>query len=66
MLVRIVAIALIGFSLAYLIPTVAEQLHAGSLAIFPCILRALPAIVGVAILIKARAVAEWLDDLLDG
>jgi hypothetical protein len=32
---------------------------------FPCLLRLLPAAIGVWILIKARALAEWISNILD-
>jgi len=66
MLVRFVALALIGFSLAELtLPFILAVGGKAPLEILPCLLRALPALAGVAILIKARAIAGWLDDLLD-
>ena len=65
MLVRFIAIALIGFSLAEVAMIFAVSskvpVTAGAL-----ILYSLPALAGFVILIKARAIAEWLDDLLDG
>ena len=33
--------------------------------IFPCILKSIPAVLGIVILIKAKAVAEWVSDKLD-
>ena len=67
MLVCSIAIALIGFSLAELALTLtADFNNLAVMAVLPCILKGLPAVVGVGMLIKARAIAEWLNDLLDG
>jgi len=33
--------------------------------IVPCLLRLIPAVVGLVILIKAKALAEWLSNFLD-
>ena len=66
MLVRFVAVALIGFSLAELVMTYAIDFKTGvRLAILPCALKSLPALTGVIILIRARALAQWIADLLD-
>ena len=64
MLVRFVAISLIGFSVAELALTYALgtriQVTTGA-----WVLRSLPAAAGIVILIRARAIAQWLADLLD-
>lgn len=67
MLVRFVAIALILFSLALLAtPLTAAVNTKSAIDTAGCLLRALPALVAVIMLIKARAIAQWLSDLLDG
>jgi hypothetical protein len=67
MLVCSVAIALIGFGLAELAVTLAADAnHQIPVEVLPCVLKSLPVVAGVAILIKSRAIAQWLNDLLDG
>jgi hypothetical protein len=65
MLVRFTAVALIGFSLAEIamIFAVSSKVPVTALSF---ILYSLPGMVGLLMLVKARAIAEWLDDLLDG
>jgi hypothetical protein len=64
MLVRFVAISLIGFSVAELTLTFAlgtkTSVPAGAF-----VLRSLPAVAGIIILIRARPIARWIADLLD-
>ena len=66
MLVRVVAVALIGWTLAeiavYL--TIAQHNNESG-KVFPCVIRSLPLIAGVAMLIKAKRLAEWIADTLD-
>ena len=66
MLVRFVAVAIIGLSLLtegmYLAETlvghrVVDKLH--------CALLAIPVLIGVVILARSRAVAEWLSEMLE-
>jgi hypothetical protein len=33
--------------------------------IFPCVLKSIPAALGLVILIKAKSVAEWISDKFD-
>jgi hypothetical protein len=33
--------------------------------IFPCLLKSIPCVLGIVMLIKARAVAEWISNKLD-
>ena len=66
MLVRFVAVALIGWATVELVLYVVICRHkAVPVEIFPCVIKSLPFIAGVAVLIKARALAEWLADKLD-
>jgi hypothetical protein len=39
--------------------------HPVPVEMIPCALRLLPAAIGLLILIKARAIAEWISNLLD-
>lgn len=39
--------------------------HPTPVEVIPVSLRLIPALLGFAVLIKARAIAEWLSDLLD-
>ena len=66
MLVRFVAVALIGWATVELVLYVVICRHkAVPVEIFPCVIKSLPFIAGVAVLVKARAIAEWLADKLD-
>ena len=64
MLVRFLAVALMCFSLAEVALAFAVQAKI-PVEVLPCVLKSLPAVVGVVMLIKARALAEWLANLLD-
>jgi hypothetical protein len=33
--------------------------------VFPCVLKCVPAVIGLVVLIKARAIAEWISNKLD-
>jgi hypothetical protein len=65
-LVRFVAAALIGWTLVEL-GMYALDLHVNNLPlkVLPCFIRCIPLIIGVTMLIKARALAEWVADTLD-
>jgi hypothetical protein len=66
MLVRFVAAALIGWSLAELALYVAVNHHKNEpVEIIPCVLKSLPFLAGVVVLIKSRSLAEWISDKLD-
>ena len=66
MLVRFVAAALIGWALAALALYLVICHHKNvPVEIVPCIVKALPFLVGVVMLFKSRALAEWLSDRLD-
>ena len=66
MLVRFVAVALIGWSIVENALYVALSHHQKiPVELLPCIVRSLPFLVGLAMIIKARAIAQWLADTLD-
>ena len=66
MLVRFVAVAIIGVSLLmeglYVADSFVHQVPVGKTH---CALLTIPALLGVVILIRSRPVAEWLSDKLD-
>ena len=66
MLVRFIAVALIGWALAelalYLV--ICEQKHL-TIQVFPCLFKVLPLLAGLVMLVKAKALAEWIANLLD-
>jgi hypothetical protein len=66
MLVCSVAIGLIGTGLVEMALTLTLD-HQNNLPveILPCVLKSLPTVAGIVILIKARAIAEWVDSLFD-
>ena len=66
LLVRFIAIGLIAWALAELALYVAVCHHkAVPVEILPCIVKSLPFLAGAVMLIKARAIAEWISDTLD-
>lgn len=66
MLVRFIALALIGWSVAeFALYWVVSQHNHTALQVLPCILKALPLLMGVVMLIKACALAEWIADMMD-
>ena len=66
MLVRFIAVALIGWALVdFALYWLVSQHNSTPMKIFPCILKSIPAVAGIVILIKAKAVAEWVSELLD-
>ena len=66
MLVRFIGISLLAVTLVNLALywVVAQHNHTG-MTIFPCLLKSIPAVIGVILLVKARAVAEWISDKMD-
>jgi hypothetical protein len=66
MLVRFTALSLIGVSIVEIMLywVVSEHYHT-PMKISPCVLKSIPAALGVAALIKSRAVAQWISDKLD-
>jgi hypothetical protein len=66
MLVRFTAVALIGWSLVELaLYVVISQHNSTPITFLPCLIRSLPLLAGVAVLVKARAIAQWVADKLD-
>ena len=66
MLVRFVAVSLIGFSLAEMALAFALVMHASvPVGVFAWVGKSLPGLAGVVMLVKARALAHWLADWLD-
>jgi len=65
MLVRFVAVSLIGFSLAELALTFAIDKTGGPVSALSFILKSLPAVAGVIVLLRAKTLAQWIADLLD-
>ncbi len=66
MLVRVIAVALIGWAAAELVLylAVGEHNHA-PMKFFPCLLRALPLLAGLIMLVAAKPIAEWISNKLD-
>ena len=66
MLVRFIALSLIGVAIVEVaLYWVEASSHHEPVEILPCVLKAVPAIVGLVLLIKAKAIAEWISDKLD-
>ncbi len=66
MLVRVVALALIGWAVAELALYCAICRHNDQpIEVVKLILKAIPSLVGVVMLIKAKALAEWVSDWMD-
>jgi uncharacterized membrane protein YhhN len=66
MLVRFIAAALVGWAIVELVLYWVVCNHNNvPVKIFPCVLKSLPFLAGVAILIKSKSLAEWLSDKLD-
>ena len=66
MLVRFVAVALIGWALVeFALYFVVSQHNHTPMKFFPCVMKSIPALLGVAGLIKSKALAQWVSDKLD-
>jgi hypothetical protein len=66
MLVRFIAISLLAVTLVDLtLYWVVAQHNHTEMTIFPCVLKSIPAVIGLALLLKARAVAQWISDKMD-
>jgi len=66
MLVRFIALALIGWAVAELALYGVVRRHQNlPVEILPCLVKSLPFLAGVVMLIKSRALAEWISDRLD-
>jgi hypothetical protein len=66
MLVRFVAVSLIGWTLVEfaLYFAVSQHNHA-PMKFFPCVVKSIPALLGIVALIKSKALAQWVSDKLD-
>ena len=66
MLVRFTAVSLIGITAVELaLYWVVSSSHHTPMETFSCVLKSIPAVLGIVILIKAKAVAEWISNKLD-
>jgi hypothetical protein len=66
MLVRFIAVALIGWALVdFALYWLVSQHNNTPMKIFPCIEKSIPALLGFIGLIKSKALAEWISDKLD-
>jgi len=66
MLVRFIAATLIGWALVeialYLVICRHNQTPVKA---FPCLIKSLPLLIGLVVLIKAKALAQWVSEKLD-
>jgi len=66
MLVRFIAVSLLAMTLVNLaLYWVVSSTHHEPMLVFPCALKCVPAVIGLVVLIKARAIAEWISNKLD-
>jgi hypothetical protein len=66
MLVRFVAATLIGWTVVdFALYWVVSQHNHTPMEVFPCVLKSIPLMLGVAMLIKSKTVAQWVSDKLD-
>ncbi len=66
MLVRFIAAALIGWTLVdFSLYWFVSQHYNTPMKVFPCIVKSIPAILGVVGFIKSKALAQWVSDKLD-
>jgi hypothetical protein len=66
MLVRFIGVSLICVTLVELtLYWVIAQHNHTPVGIFPCILKSIPAVAGVVMLVRAKAIAEWISNKLD-
>ena len=66
MLVRFTAVSLIGVTVVELaLYWVVSSSHHTPMETLPCVLKSIPGALGLVILIKAKAVAEWISNKLD-
>jgi hypothetical protein len=59
--VSLMAIALVNLALYWV---VTEHNHT-QITLFSCVLKSIPAVIGIILLIKAKAVAEWISNKFD-
>ena len=66
MLVRFIAAFFLGWAILELSLywVVCDHDHT-PMKVFPCLMKSLPALVGIIMLIKAKALAEWISNILD-
>ena len=66
MLVRFIAAVLIGWAVLDLALYFAVNSHKNlPVEIVPCLVKSLPFVAGVVMLVKSKALAEWISDQLD-
>jgi hypothetical protein len=66
MLVRFIAASLIGWAVVELaLYWVISQHNNTPMKAFPCVLKSIPAVLGIVVLIKAKALAEWISNKMD-
>ena len=66
MLVRFFAAALVGWAFVEVALYAAICNHKKvPIEILPCVLKSIPLFIGLIILVKARAIAEWISEKLD-
>ena len=66
MLVRFIALSLIGVAIVEVaLYWVLASSHHEPVEILDCVLKSIPAVVGLLILIKAKAVARWISEKMD-
>jgi hypothetical protein len=66
MLVRFIALGLIGWSVAELaLYVVGCRLNHADVQITKCVVRSLPLLAGLAVLVNAKKLAGWISNILD-
>ena len=66
MLVRFIACSLLGVSIVELsLYWVVSSTHHLPVGILSCFFKSIPAVIGLIVLVKSKAIAEWLANKLD-
>ena len=66
MLVRVIALGLLGWTMVNFALYLAITRHDhAEMQVIPCLIKFLPGLVGIILLLKARALAEWIADQLE-
>jgi hypothetical protein len=66
MLVRFIGVSLLAVTLVDLaLYWVVAQHNHTEMTILPCVLKSIPAVIGLVLLVKAKDVAEWISKKLD-
>jgi hypothetical protein len=66
MLVRFIAAALIGWTIVdFALYWAVSQHNHTPMNIFSCVLDLIPALLGIVMLVRAKAVAQWISDKLE-